>query len=385
MVQRPAHGPYVFRTTSRRSPRTRNPPTPTVIGRLATSMVMTVRTSSKGMAFMSHRVRAASVRTMQRKVTFIPRRFRRKIWELENFDVSSDGRLLAYSANKGEQYIIYVKDLKTGRERAVAKSKEAMLNPEFSPDGRWIAMQADFEGDENSDIYVVSENGRGVRRLTDHPMDDASPRWSPDGRRIAFISNRNGDRENVFVVDAKGGEREQLPAVDDIVQEFAWRPDGRGIAFHAGTGNLDWVGFVDLQGAMERLVGFPGAESALVDEFGGSWGHAYPWSPDGKELVFSSNVHDRLDIGVLVLETRAVRWLVESERDKGVPVWSPDGSRIAFLEHRDGNVGLFTVDRAGRGRRAVSPEKGVATHPRWHPDGTGLFYEHSSSLQPPRL
>ena len=40
---------------------------------------------------------------MGRKVTFTPRRFLRKIWQLGNFDVSPDGRRLAYAANKGEQ------------------------------------------------------------------------------------------------------------------------------------------------------------------------------------------------------------------------------------------------------------------------------------------
>ena len=322
---------------------------------------------------------------MPRKVTFSPARYRRKIWELENFDVSRDGRLLAYAANKGEQYAVYVKDLKTGRERALAKSSEAMLNPEFSPDGTRIAMQADFEGDENADVYVVPTKGGAVRRITDHPKDDASPRWSPDGRRIAFISNRWEDKENVFVVDAEGGEPRQLTFSEDIVVEIAWRPDGRAIAFQTGTGNLDGIHVVDLDGHVETLVSSPDAEAELVDEFGGGWGHAHPWSPDGRELVFSSNVHDHGDVGVLEIATRRVRWIVEGPRDKAMPVWSPDGSRIAFLEHRDGNVVLKTADPRGRGLRVVSPAKGLASHPRWHPDGKGLLYQHSTSVQPTRL
>src|SRR5207245_4549623 len=48
---------------------------------------------------------------MARKVTFTPRRFLKRIWQLGNFDVSPDGRLLAFAANKGDQWSVYLLDL----------------------------------------------------------------------------------------------------------------------------------------------------------------------------------------------------------------------------------------------------------------------------------
>jgi len=318
---------------------------------------------------------------MARKVTFTPRRWVRKIWSLRNFDVSRDGRLLGYSANKAEQWTVYVRDLRTGRETPLVTSDQAMLNPEFSPDGRRVAMQADFEGDENSNLFVVPSKGGEPKRITDHPMDDAFPRWSPDGRTIAFISNRTGDRENVFVVDAGGGTPRQLTFVEDIVGEIAWRPDGAAIAFQAGVGNGDWVGLVDLDGKMERLLAFPNSEHQI----GGDAGRPAPWSPDGRELAFVSNLHDHVDIGAIDVATKGIRWLILNHSDKSMPLWSPDGRRVAYLENRDGDVRLRMVDRSGRGSRGVSPTKGVATRAVWHPDSRGLFYIHSTSVQPHRL
>ena len=319
--------------------------------------------------------------SMGRKVAFTPGRFAKKIWDLRTFDVSRDGRFIAYSANKGTQWTIYVRDLRPGREHALVKSEQAMLNPEFSPDGRFVAMQADFHGDENSDVYVVPVKGGGPKRITDDPMDDADPRWSPDGRTLAFISNRNKDRENVFVVSASGGEAKQLTFEDDIVSEIAWRPDGRGIAFQIGVGDRDWVGLVDLDGHVSRLVEFPESESGIS----GDYGKSAPWSPDGRTLAFFSSVHDHLDIGAVDVETGRVRWLVENRWDKAMPLWSPDGTRIAYLENHDGNIQLRTVRADGQGSRPISPADGVASRPRWSPEGRGLLYLHSTATTPLRL
>lgn len=318
---------------------------------------------------------------MARKVTFTPRRFLKKIWQLGNYDVSPDGRLLAYSANKGEQWSVYVRDLKTKRERVLVKSDQSVMNPEFSPDGKWIAVQSDFEGDENFNIYVVPAKGGEARKLTDTPADSAFPRWSPDGSKIAFLSNRDRDRDNVFVMDAGGGEPRQLTHVDDIVGEIAWRPEGRSVSFTAGVGTGDWVGLVDLESRVERLVAFPDSENSI----GGDLGRPRPWSPDGRELAFVSNVHDHLDIGVMDVESRQVRWLVENRWDKTMPLWSPDGKRVSYLENHDGNVQLRSVAASGKRSRVMSPRAGSVSRPMWHPDSEGVFYEHSTSREPHAL
>jgi TolB protein len=47
----------------------------------------------------------------------------------------------------------------------------------WSPDGRFIAFTSDR--DDNYEIYVMSSDGTGVVRLTDNPAEDWCPVWSP--------------------------------------------------------------------------------------------------------------------------------------------------------------------------------------------------------------
>ena len=318
---------------------------------------------------------------MPRKVQFTPRRYLRKFWQFGSFDISPDRRLLAYEANKGAQWTTYVRDMRSGRERVLLRSKQAVLNPEFRPDGKWIAVQSDFEGDENYNIYIVPSSGGSARKLTDTPADSSSPRWSPDGTKLAFLSNRDRDRDNVFLLDVARRRVRQLTHEDDIVGEIAWHPDGKRIAYSVGIGKNDRIRSVDLAGNEETLVAFPDAESHI----GGDLGKPSPFSPDGASMAFESNRHDHLDLGVIDLQTREVRWLVETPHDKTMPIWSPDGRQIGFLENRDGLVRLMAVAADGTGLRGVSPADGVASRPRWLPDSSGFVYLHSTPLRPDRL
>lgn len=60
--------------------------------------------------------------------------------------------------------------------------------PRISPDGKWIAFTAQYEG--NDDVYLMSIEGGEPKRLTYHPMSDQALGWSPDGR-IVFRSRRD--------------------------------------------------------------------------------------------------------------------------------------------------------------------------------------------------
>ena len=99
------------------------------------------------------------------------------------------------------------------------------------------------------DLWIANENGSGVQRLTDNQARDVFPppspttrratvfpRFSPDGNWIAFSSNREGNYD-VYVIPATGGKPRQLTfhSADDNVVD--WTPDGKNIIFSSARGN----------------------------------------------------------------------------------------------------------------------------------------------------
>jgi len=94
-----------------------------------------------------------------------------------------------------------------GSARRVTSFHGQTSNPQFSPDGKWIAFSGEYAG--NLDIYVVAAEGGEPRRLTWHPGGDLAQGWTPDGKAIMFASARASwapiGAPRFWTVPAEGG------------------------------------------------------------------------------------------------------------------------------------------------------------------------------------
>ena len=102
--------------------------------------------------------------------------------------------------------------------------------PIFSPDGKLIAFEAEYDG--NTDIYIVSVNGGVPKRLTWHPYYVGVQDFSPDGKKVLFFSQRNthtNRHAQLFEVSIEGGAINQL----DVPTAFSgsYSDDGKHIAY----------------------------------------------------------------------------------------------------------------------------------------------------------
>src|SRR5262249_22977493 len=124
-----------------------------------------------------------------------------------------------------------------------------------STDPATIAFSSDRDG--NNEIYVMSETGRALHRLTKSPKFDGFPRWSPDGRRILFYSQRsaNGD---VWVMSGDATAPRSFPRSAAHDGAGAWSSDGKRIVFVSTRAGSDDVYVMRSTGAgVTRLTNGP--------------------------------------------------------------------------------------------------------------------------------
>ena len=151
--------------------------------------------------------------------------------------VSKDHLAFVYAGD------IWVSDRDGQHPTRITAHPAEEFNPQFSPDGNWIAFSAAY--DNNVDVYVVPTQGGQPRRLTWHPAADVVSGWSPDGKRVLFVSDRevsNSRSGQLYEVPLEGGyERKVMKAV---AAEGVWSPDGKRIAYRpyrlAYTGINGW-------------------------------------------------------------------------------------------------------------------------------------------------
>jgi hypothetical protein len=80
-------------------------------------------------------------------------------------------------------------------------------SPRWSPDGGWIAFDADVENHRH--IFVVDAEGRNLHAITHGDLDHYVPSWSRDGKSIYFAAIGMGNRQ-IWKHSLENGSERQL-------------------------------------------------------------------------------------------------------------------------------------------------------------------------------
>ena len=101
------------------------------------------------------------------------------------------------------------------------------------------------------------------------------------------------------------------------------------------------------------------------------------WSPDGKTIVFVSNISGRNNLWLVPAEGGWPTQLTVSDQRQTAPAWSPDGRWIAYMSDYDGDEqwDIFIVSpKTGQVVNLTHTREIAEEYPRWSPDGRYLAY-----------
>jgi dipeptidyl aminopeptidase/acylaminoacyl peptidase len=227
--------------------------------------------------------------------------------------ISPDGKWVVYAINetdfKQDAYVMHawLVNVETGKYFQLTRGDKSVGNVQWSPDSMWVSFTSNRVGDKNQ-IFVISPEGGEAIQLTKVETNVGGYAWSRDGRSIAFTATEP-------VPQPLKDRKEHMGDFEVVRKEYS----------HS------YIWTIDVAEAMKSPV--PGRQRTKGKDFsvGG-----FSWSPDSARIAFSATVNPDLiqgatsDIYLLSLADDSIKKLVSQPGPDSNPRWSPDGKQLVF-------------------------------------------------------
>ena len=195
--------------------------------------------------------------------------------------------------------------------------------PRISPDGRTVAVARYGHDTSGGDIWLFDrERGLGTPFIAG-PEEVDQAAWSPDGQRIAFSVIRP-DSFQVLVRDLDG-PTEMIAETTTPTFVDSWTPDGTGLIVEQDNSEGYDVALLSLDAPDEP-------PTPLVATHYAEWDASF--SPDGRWLVYASDVTGRKEVYVIPANGNQLTWQVSTSGGTS-PRWSHDGTEIFYISIDD--------------------------------------------------
>jgi len=210
-------------------------------------------------------------------------------------------------------YDIVVRELASGKTTRLTSTPGYDAEATIAPNGKQIVFTSVRDGD--LDLYSMKLDGTDVRRLTNEPGYDGGAFYSPDSKTIVYRASRpTGDA---------------LARYKELLGNGLIEPRSLEI----------WV--MNADGSNKRQVTNNGAAN-----------FAPYFTPDGKQIIFSSNMSDpkgrNFDLYLVNVDGSGLERVTYNDTFDGFPMFSPDGKKLVFASNRaaakTGDTNIFIAD-----------------------------------------
>jgi len=234
--------------------------------------------------------------------------------------ISPDGKWVAYTVSyadfKQDAFVtqIWLVNSDTEKSFQLTRGDKSSTGPRWAPDGRLSFLSNRVE--DKNQIFLIDPNGGEAQQLSKSETAINNFAWSDDGKTIAYTATeptaqplkdrkeQYGDYEvvragysfvHIWTLDVAEAlkspvaGKQRTKKTDFSVESFSWAPDGSTIVFSA-TLNPDLI--QGTTGDIYLLKLGDDSVKKIVDQPGPDNNPRF--SPDGKQIVFSSAMGEKL-------------------------------------------------------------------------------------------
>ena len=277
-------------------------------------------------------------------------------------------------------YQMYVMDLESDTVRLVSTGMGATTCGYFFPGDRRVLYSSTHASGPNCppkpkrdgayrwalddyDLYAVRIDGQEMQRLTSTPGYDAEATVSPDGKTIVWTSVKDGDLD-LYAMNLDGSKSRRLTNEMGYDGGAFFSPDSKRIVYRASH-PTDQVEIDQYKALLSRGLVEPGQLEIFVMNADGSGKRQVTsngasnfspfYFPDGKRIIFSSNIETKGEGGrpsfhlyAIGEDGQGLERLTFDGQFNSFPMFSPDGNSLVWVSDRQaktpGEFNVFLAD-----------------------------------------
>ncbi|HET7871482.1 MAG TPA: S9 family peptidase [Terriglobales bacterium] len=298
---------------------------------------------------------------------------------------SPDAKQVAFVSNISGRNNLWLVPAEGGWPTQLTVSNQRQASPVWSLNGRWIAYNSDYDGNEQWDIFLVSPRDGQVINLTNtRDVSEESPAWSPDSLKLAY-SVKPKDGANYEIETIEWATKKVTHITTKTATDWSnfspiWSRDGKWIVFtqaHAAGKNANvFIADADTRRAT-NLTPHQGESLYVANDI----------SPDSKTVLITSNAENGYNnAGLLDVATKKITWLTHDKWEVNGGKFSPDGKHLTWTANVDGNQDIYLYSLSTHTAKPLPLAKGInslaGSDTPFTRDGARMLYAHDGPNAP---